>query len=474
MNREGQEDKSAVTAAQQVPDLGVTFFRPLYVTCPKVEEGGPPPGRNPNVEDLNQVQSKRPTLALRCGRLIDGHKLWEQHLEQCVIVILAGNRIHKVGWENEVEIPEGVEVLDFSKFTVLPGLIDCHAHPLNTSENYQIAHLRESSAYKALKGLRVVGDMLQCGWTTIRIAGDSDIFYAQFDIRKVIREGMFLGPRITGAGHYLSITGGGGDIHDLAPEQHCFHPDGKIVDGVEAMRKAVREEIQYGSDWIKLLVTGAYMSTKDDPTKVHFSNEEMCMAVAEARRLGKHVMAHAHSAEGIKQAVLAGVRSIEHGTFIDEEGIRLMKEKGTWLVPTQYIGVYYSENADPKGQLGKMLEIQKRTDDISIAKLRRAVQSGVKVAVGTDCAGWDVSLNVLELDCLVHQLGMTELEAIRAATICGAELLGWDDEIGSIEPGKLADILVVDGDPLKNISCLRNVACVIFDGRVVQKTLRFF
>ncbi|ELR24055.1 amidohydrolase [Acanthamoeba castellanii str. Neff] len=320
--------------------------------------------------------------------------------------------------------------------------------------------------------------LLKCGWTTLRVAGDADVYFAALDLRRAIDEGIHMGPRMTGAGHYLSITGGGGDINTIAPEHAgCVVADGKVVDGPDEMRKAVREEIKYGSDWIKLLVTGAYMSmstsSADAPMHVHFSPQELHVAVEETRRLGKHVMAHAHSAEGIKQAVRAGVRSIEHGSFIDDEGIELMLQHGTWLVPTQFIGVYYSTMASSASAapLSKMLQLQKETDEQSIACLRKAVAAGVKIACGSDFVGWDPALNVRELECLVAQLGMTPVEALRAATSSAAELLGWDKRVGSVACGLLADLIVVDGDPGLDIACMRQVRAVVLGGAVVHSTL---
>ncbi len=182
-------------------------------------------------------------------------------------------------------------MIDRSQDTCLPGLIDAHAHVLIKTDDYQVDHLRRSSAYKALRGLNVVQEMLRSGWTTVRILGDADVAYAHLDVRTAIQEGLFTGPRITGAGHYFSITGGGGDLNFLGPE-HAVVADGLVVDGVDAVRKAVREEIKHGSDWIKVLASGAMMSAGNDPNKAHFSPEELRAIVDEASRLGVPVAAH--------------------------------------------------------------------------------------------------------------------------------------------------------------------------------------
>ena len=335
------------------------------------------------------------------------------------------------------------------------------------TDSYQIDHLRWSSAGKALRGLKAVQDNLQHGWTTLRFTGDADVGYADVEIRRAIDEGMFVGPRMTGAGHYISITGGGGDINFLSPEQHVI-ADGLVVDGVDAMRKAVREEIKYGSDWIKILVTGAFASAGDNPKDVHFSPEELRVVVEEAARHNVPVMAHAHATEGIKQAVLAGVRSIEHGTFVDTETIALMVERGTYLVPTLYIGDYYIEQGSPSGAQQKLVDLSKKYRAENFRRIGEAIRAGVKVVVGSDFGGFDATINAREFACLV-EAGMTPMQAIQAGTRVGAELLGWDDRIGTVEPGKLADLVAVDGDPLADISALERVRFVMLGGKVVRR-----
>lgn len=399
-------------------------------------------------------------VAIRCGRLIDG--TGAAPVEDAVIVV-EGERIVAIG----SEVPEGAQVIDLGDATVLPGLIDAHLHPLIAADDYQTVHLQRSSAYKALWGLKGLQGVLRAGWTSVRIAGDADVHYAPLDVKRAIDEGLFVGPRIAGAGHYISITGGGGDINYIAPEQRVI-ADGLVVDGVDEMRKAVREEVKYGSDWIKLLVTGAFMSAGDNPRDVHLSPEELATAVEEADRLGVPVMAHAHATEGIKQAIRAGVRSIEHGTFIDDEAIRLMLERGTFLVPTLYIGDYYIEKGSETGAQDKMIELSLKYREDYFRRARAAVEAGVKIAVGSDFGGhgYPPEINVRELGSLV-EAGMTPMQAIEAATRVGAELLGWDDRLGTVESGKLADLIAVQGDPLANLSVLESVEFVMLGGQVV-------
>jgi imidazolonepropionase-like amidohydrolase len=406
---------------------------------------------------LISVVAAEPTTAVLCGHLLDG-RTWNAQTNK--VLLVEGERI--VGVADKA--PPGAQLIDLSDYTVLPGLIDAHTHPLIRSDDYQVEHLKMSSAAKALRGLKVVQDQMRAGWTTLRIAGDADVHYAHLEIRDAINSGLFTGPTIVGAGHYLSITGGGGDIHFLGPE-HKVRPDGLLVDGPEEMRRAVRNEVKYGSDWVKLLVTGAFMTAKDNPKNVHFSPEELNMAVTEATRLGVPVMAHAHSAEGIKQAVRAGVRSVEHGTFLDAEGIALMLEHDTYLVPTIYIGEYYlEEQADSEAQK-KMLELTRRTRQEYFDNVRQAIRAGVKIGLGTDNVGFPAHLAVRELQMLV-EAGMTPAQALQAATVTNAELLGLEGDIGSLESGKKCDLIAVKGNPLENLSTLEKVRFVMKNGEV--------
>lgn len=406
------------------------------------------------------------STVLRCGTLIDA--ISEAPLRDIGIQIV-GDRIGSVGPFRDAETGDA-RVIDLSERTCLPGLIDAHAHILIETDDYQVDHLRRSSAYKALRGLDVVRRMLDAGWTTIRILGDADVHYAHLDVRTAIEEGRFRGPRIHGAGHYLSITGGGGDLNFLGPE-HEVTADGLVVDGVDQIRRAVREEVKYGSDWIKVLASGAMMSAGDDPASAHFSVEELETMVEEAARLGVPVAAHAHSAEGIKQAVRAGVRTIEHGTFIDDEGIRLMAERGVYLVPTIYVGDYSLEERAESAAQAKMNELTRRYRASHMEAIGRAIRAGVVVVVGTDYVGFPVRQGVREFSRLV-EAGLTPMEAIRAGTIRNAELLGREDELGSIETGKLADIIAVPGDPLRDLAVLEDVRFVMLDGDVVPRRER--
>ena len=398
--------------------------------------------------------------AIVCKTLIDG----TGKVISNPAIIIDGNTIVSIIKKEEVQ--KGTTIIDLGDFTLLPGLIDAHVHPCIAVDDYQVAHLRASSAAKALSGLKTVQNLLSAGWTTLRVAGDADVGYADIEIRNAINSGTFTGPHIYGAAHYLSVTGGGGDINFLSHEQKIT-PDGLIVDGPGEIRKAIRNEIKYGSDWIKILVTGAFMTTGDNPQNVHFSPEELKVAVEEAARRDIPVMAHAHATDGIKKAVKAGVRSIEHGTFIDDEAIDMMIQHGTYLIPTLTIGLYFEEQIPDSKALTKAVELSRKVKEAFYKNLRTAIKKGVKIGVGTDYVGWPATFCAREFSELVN-LGMTPMQAIQAGTKVNAELLKKDKEIGTIEPGKFADLIAVKGDPLKDISELQRVKFVMIGGKVVK------
>lgn len=363
-------------------------------------------------------------------------------------------------------IKSAYKIIDLSEYTVLPGLIDAHVHPLIYGDDYQINHLKGSSAFNALRGLKTVQNWLNEGWTSLRVAGDADTQYAHFEIRDAINAGLFDGPRIYGAGHYLSATGGGGDINFFSPDQSVI-ADGLVVDGVNEIQKAIREEIKYGSDWIKLLVTGAFMSEGDDPKNVQFSDEEIIAAIEEAKRRGVPVMAHAHATEGINKAIKFGARSIEHGTFLTDESIDLLLEYDVFLIPTVSVGEYGLETwKDSKAQ-AKMYELTKKFREDSWNMYSKAIERGVKIGVGSDNVGFPPNFAATEFRLLV-KLGMTPLQAILAGTKVNAELLMKKDEIGSIRVGKMADIIATKGNPLDDISELSRVKFVMKGGKVVK------
>lgn len=401
------------------------------------------------------------TRAILAAHLIDGTG---QVIEDPAVII-DGERIQAV--INRENLPADILIIDLGNYTLLPGLIDLHVHPNITRGDYQIEHLSRSSAEKALLSLRRVQAMLQAGWTTLRVAGDADVGYANLEVRNAINQGWFEGPTIYGAGHYISVTGGGGDINFLSYEQDIT-ADGWIADGPDEIRKAIRKEIKYGSDWIKLLVTGAFMSANDNPKNVHFSQEELDAAVAEANRRNIPIMAHAHATGGIKMAVRAGVRTIEHGSFIDEEAMELMIEHGTYLIPTFAVGLYAGYPLREKGALRKFMEKNNKSDLGVYENMRLAIQKGVKFGLGTDDIGWPAEFSAIELEAYV-ELGMKPMQAIACATRINAEILRKEEEIGTVEAGKFADLIAVEGNPLEDITELRRVKFVMKKGRIIRQ-----
>ena len=412
---------------------------------------------------LVSTQTLAQKTAIVCKRLIDG----TGKVIQNAAIVIDSNRIVAVGSKDS--IPKGVAITDLGDFTVLPGLIDAHVHPFIDKDDYQVDHLRKTSAQKALEGLKHMQDLLQAGWTTLRIAGDADVAYAQFDIRNAINKGLFVGPHIFGAGHYISVTGGGGDINFLSYEQPII-ADGLVANGPDEMQKAVREEIKHGSDWIKVLVTGAFMTVGDNPQDVHFSSEELKAVMEEANRRHRPVMAHAHATEGIKMAVRAGVRSVEHGSYLDEEGINLMLQHGTYLVPTLAVGLFFQEKYFNSKALAKAVQLGKHDKDENAKNkmLALAIRKGVKVALGTDNVGFPPDFPAREFAELV-KLGMTPMQAIQAGTKVNAEMLGKETDLGTLEVGKLADLIAVKGDPLTDITELQHVTFVMIGGKIVKQ-----
>lgn len=290
--------------------------------------------------------------------------------------------------------------------------------------------------------------------------------YSDIALRDAINAGDIPGPRMVASGPALGITGGHCDNDLLAPQFHAFELG--VADGVPAVMAKVRENIKYGSDVIKFCATGGVLSQGDNPESEQYSPEEMRAIIQEAHRLGRKAAAHAHGALGIRDAVLAGVDSIEHGSFINEEDIQLMKERGTYLVPTLYLGDWLLENYPKLGLTDNMVAKAKYVLPNARLHVARAFREGVKVAFGTDAAVYPHGLNAHEFAVMV-KLGMTPLAAIQAVTLNAADLLGWSDRVGSLEPGRFADLIAVEGDPLQDVTVLQNVKVVMKGGEVVKE-----
>ncbi len=409
------------------------------------------------------AQAKPPAeIAIHAGKVLDvrtGKYASDQ------IIWIEGDRIKAIGSASDMasKIPAGAKSIDLSAYTVLPGLIDCHTHLTMTPHDSGLAGVRISYPRMALTGARNARVTLEAGFTTVRNVGASG--YSDIALRDAINAGDVPGPRMLVSGPPLSITGGHGDTNFLAP-QFNWSDDG-VADGVDGVQKKVRENIKYGADVIKFMATGGVLSEGDNPALAQYSPEEMKAIVDTAHSLGRKVAAHAHGAGGIKFAVLAGVDSIEHGSYINDEDIALMKERGTYLVPTVYLEDWLMDNLNTLGLTPNMIEKAKTVLPIAQVNLSHAFKSGVKVALGTDSAVYPHGLNGHEFGKMVD-MGLTALQSIQAGTVNAADLLGWSDRVGTLEPGKFADIVAVEGDPVVNVHLLENVSFVMKGGAVVK------
>lgn len=401
-------------------------------------------------------------VLIRAGRLLDvraGRILTNQ------AILIEGDRIKEVGPAPAIEgrAPAGTQIIDLQNATVLPGLIDAHTHLTGSPEQIGYASLGISVPREALHGARNARRTLEAGFTTVRNVGAGG--YSDIALRDAINDGDIPGPRIDASGPSIGVTGGHCDENLLAP-QFRYSADG-VADGVPAMMQKTREIVKYGASVIKICATGGVLSKGDSPGAEQFSDEEIRAIVTEAHRLERKVAAHAHGASGIKQAVLAGVDSIEHGSFINDEDIRLMKERGTYLVPTLYLADWFMENHEKLKIPSFIMDKARMVMPAARQNISRAFKAGVKVAFGTDAAVYPHGLNAREFAVMV-KLGLTPMQAIQTATVNAADLLGWSDRIGSIEAGRFADIIAVSGNPVSDVTELERVRFVMKGGIVVK------
>jgi imidazolonepropionase-like amidohydrolase len=395
---------------------------------------------------------------VRAGRLLDvrsGKMLTNQ------AIVIEDGKIVSVG--PDPSATGDAKVIDLSSKTVLPGLIDAHTH-ITFDPRFGYDRLAISVPREALIGAKNARVTLLAGFTTIRNLGATE--FADIALRDAINAGDVPGPRIDASGPALSITGGHCDDNLLPYEWHATSAG--VADGVEHVQHKVREVIKYGSDVIKICATGGVLSLGDNPQHSQFTQAELAAMVADAHRLGRKVAAHAHGAEGIRWASEAGADSIEHGSYIDDTGIAAMKQHGTYLVPTVYLGDWFLENSSKLNVPAPMLAKARQVVPEARKNLAHAFASGVKVGFGTDAAVYPHGLNAHEFAVMV-QLGLTPLQAIQAATVNDADLLGWSDKVGVLEPGHFADIIAVDGDPLADVTTLERVRFVMKGGVVYKR-----
>ncbi len=414
--------------------------------------------QNTFAEDAKSVE----TVVVRAGRLFD--PVAGRMLERPAIVVV-GNKITSVAYGNPPST-SGATLIDLGDATLLPGFIDVHTHLTANAGGGGYEGLGISTPRAALIGAKNARLTLLAGFTTVRNVGAEG--YSDVALRDAINAGDVIGPRMQVSGPPLGITGGHCD-NSLLPFEFHYSAEG-VADGPEAVMHRVREVIKYGADVVKFCASGGVFSKGDNPLLEQYSPEEMRVLVEESHRLGRKVATHAHSAISIKDAVRAGVDSIEHGIFLDDEGIALMKEHNTFLVPTSYPLFWFEEHA-PQMHLPPWV-IEKSAIIIPAAKknMAKAFRAGVHVALGTDAGVYPHGLNGGEFWSMV-ELGLTPTQALQSGTVNAAELMGWSDRIGAIRDGMFADMVAVKGDPLTDIRLLQHVQFVMKDGVVYKNEI---
>ncbi len=403
-------------------------------------------------------QSTRRTI-VRAGKLLD---VKSGKLQTNQVVVIEGDKIVSVGPASEIKPFSTDTVIDLSSATVLPGLIDAHTH-LTFNPHFGYDTLAISVPREALTGAHNARLTLEAGFTTVRNVGARG--YSDVALRDAINAGDVPGPRMLVSGPALSITGGHCD-NDLLPYEYHATSDG-AADGIEQVQHKTREIIKYGADLIKVCATGGVLSKGDDPNASQYTLEEMKAIVADAHRLGRKVAAHAHGAQGVIWASEAGVDSVEHGHLMNDAAIATLKKNGTYLVPTLYLVDWQREHAAQANLPEYAKRKMEMVSEVGKQNAKKAFEAGLKIGLGTDAAVYPHGLNAHELAVYVS-LGMTPLQAIQTATINDADLLGWSDKIGTLEPGKWADVIAVDGDPLQDVTILQHVKFVMNGGDVVK------
>jgi imidazolonepropionase-like amidohydrolase len=403
------------------------------------------------------------TTYLHCGKLIDG---LTANAQSEMTIVVDGNKITEL-YKGYQTPPSGVSLIDLKKSTVMPGLIDAHVHlSSETNKNRYTEGFTLNKEDFAFRAVGYAERTLMAGFTTVRDLGGS----IALSLRNAINGGYIRGPRILAAGNIISTTGGHGDPTNGFNRELMGDPDPKegVVNSPDEGRKAVRQRYKEGSDVIKITASGGVLSNAKDGAGAHFTEDEIKAIVSTAKDYGYKVAAHAHGAEGMKRAIRAGVTSIEHGTFMDDEVIRLMKQYGTYYVPTITAGKSVADSARIPGYYPPLVVPKAIETGPKIqATFAKAYKAGVKIAFGTDAGVFGHGKNYKEFEYMV-EAGMPPMESIKAATVSAADLLGISDKVGSIEKGKLADIIAVEGDPIQDIKVMGKVQFVMKEGKVYK------
>ncbi len=415
------------------------------------------------VSPAQQTVPASQVIVIRAGKLVN---VDAGRLQTNQMIVVHGGKIEAVG-EN-LAVPAGATVIDLSKMTVLPGLIDCHTHLADTGDAEPLHVLQRTSAetaYAAIPNARVT---LLAGFTTVRDVG---VYRAFNDValRDAIANGIVIGPRMFVAGAYITISEGAGAMTGLAPDiQLPWDLHYGEANSPWEVRQKVRLLAHRGADHIKILSTGAVLTHGSNPKSIEFTPEELQAAVDEARNFGLRVEAHAHAAEGIKNAIRAGAASIEHATLIDDEGIALAKEHGTYLDMDIYDEECIQDAAKENKTPADFLVHDRDLGEIQRRNFTKALRAGVKMSFGTDAGVCPHGTNARQFAFMV-KYGMTPMQAIQSATSNAADLLGKSNLLGSLQPGKYGDIIAVLGDPLENIRLLENVKFVMKEGKIYRQ-----
>ena len=411
-------------------------------------------------------QSIEGTTVLRAARLIDGTGAATVN---GAAIVVTGDRIVAVGPAASVAAPAGARVIDLGDVTLLPGFIDAHTHIIGRTLGDPMADLavvKDYASYGAIAGVANARNTLMAGFTTIRVLGAAN--FDDMALRQAVEDGRVPGPRMENAGHAIGITGGHCDENGFRPGLLKLGPEDGVADGPDQIRSAVRYQVKGGADVIKTCATGGVLSEGDAVGATQYTYEEMKALVDEATQLGRKVAAHAHGTEGIKIAVRAGVKSIEHGSFLDEEGARMMAQRGTYLVPTLMAG----EAVERFARNGVLKGLRAEKALAAAAAMRKgariAVANHVPIALGTDAGVIPHGTNAREFFLMVDWAGLTPMASLVAGTSSAAKLLGWESKVGSLAPGKYADIVAVPGNPLADIHATERVSFVM-KGGVIYK-----